>query len=155
MYEGRPFAEGDLSLTSVELSEVLRALKSEDFARQINRWANLAPTKDDILYFGIAVRGEVVGQVFLHDWDRQTKISLVGYHLYRQETRGRGIGTKALRLLLRYVAEETDLEKLVAITTDDNLASRGVGRKNGFLEIGSSRENPEHGIVMEWRVERP
>jgi hypothetical protein len=95
MYEGRPFAEDDLSLTSVELSEVLRALKSEDFASEINKWANLAPTKDDILYFGIAVRGEVVGQVFLHDWDRQTKTSLVGYHLYRQETRG---GVLALKL---------------------------------------------------------
>jgi RimJ/RimL family protein N-acetyltransferase len=154
IYDGRPYAEGDVSLTPVGLDEVLRAVKSDNYASRIDNWARLAATRADILYFGISVRSEVVGQIFLHEWDREAKTSLVGYHLYKQEERGWGIGTKALRLLQRYVAEETDLQNLVAITSDDNLPSRGVGRKNGFVEVGASREDPEHGTVMRWRVEK-
>jgi RimJ/RimL family protein N-acetyltransferase len=132
----------------------LSAVKSDDYASRIDNWAILARTRGDILYFGISVLSEVIGQIFLHEWDREAKTSLVGYHLYRQEMRGRGIGTVAMRLLQRYVADETDLEHLIAITSDENLPSRGVGRKNGFVEVGASREDPEHGIVMQWRVEK-
>jgi RimJ/RimL family protein N-acetyltransferase len=155
IYDGRPYAEGDVSLIPVRLDDVLNAVKSDDFASRIDNWASRASTRADILYFGISVRGEVVGQIFLHEWDREARTSLVGYHLYKQEMRGRGIGTVAMRLLRGYVAGETDLEYLIAITSDDNLASRGIGRKNGFLEAGPSREDPEHGIVLEWRVEKP
>jgi RimJ/RimL family protein N-acetyltransferase len=139
IYDGRPYAEGDVSLTPVGLDDVLSAVKSEDYASRIDNWASAASTRADILYFGISVGSEVVGQIFLHEWDRGAKTSLVGYHLYRQEMRGRGIGTIAMRLLRRYVADETDLEDLIAITSDDDLASRGVGRKNGFVEVGASR----------------
>jgi RimJ/RimL family protein N-acetyltransferase len=134
---------------------VLAAKKSADYTDQIDKWAGFAAVKDDILSFGISLEGQIVGQILLHDWDRFARKSLVGYHLYKQETRGRGIGKRALHLLQRYVAEQTDIRHLVAITTDDNIASQRICLSNGFVKVGPSREDPEHGMVLRWQVERP
>src|SRR5688572_18185471 len=118
--------DGEIALCRDSLNDVLAAKKSPDYSDQVDRWAGLAAVKDDILSFGISVEGRIVGQIILHDWDRLERTSLVGYYLYEQETRGRGIGKRALRLLQRHVAEQTDIRHLVAITTDDNIASHRI-----------------------------
>jgi RimJ/RimL family protein N-acetyltransferase len=153
IYAGSSLADGDLLLAGVRLSEVLSAPKSSDYATEIDSWVQLATTREDILYFAIRHRGELIGQVFLHDWERTAHSALVGCHVFLTGHRGLGFGTRALGLLLGYVATNTDIERLFAITTEENIASRAIGRRNGFLEIGRPREDPVHGLVMEWRVE--
>ena len=68
------------------------------------------------------------------------------------DPRGRGTGTKMLTLLQRYVREETTLRRLVAITSDDNVASQRIALKCGFVHTGPPREDPVHGMCFEWRV---
>jgi RimJ/RimL family protein N-acetyltransferase len=146
--------DGEIGLCADDSESVLAASKSLDYQEEIERWARLAELREDILYFGISYRGVVVGQMFLHDRAVDSRESLVGYHIYMQEMRGRGIGSRALLLLLRFVAERTDIASLIAITTDDNLASLGIARRAGFELLGPSREDPEHGVVMRWQVRR-
>jgi RimJ/RimL family protein N-acetyltransferase len=96
----------------------------------IREWTKAAEERDDVVLLEIAVDGKPVGQIFLHDIDEQRGESLVGYHLLAEHRR-RGIGTKALRLLIDHAREETSLETLVIITSGDNDASRRVAERAG------------------------
>ena len=152
IYSGDPLTLDDVSLRTILPETVVGESKSPDFEREINEWASTAGARDDVLYFAIFHEGALVGHIFLHDMDNETKTSLVGYHIFRREQRRQGIGAQALRLLQQYVIRQTDLRRLIAITTTDNAPSRAIGRKNGFTETGPSREDPDHGVVMEWLI---
>jgi RimJ/RimL family protein N-acetyltransferase len=117
--------------------------------------AHRALIEPSICYFGICHEGRTTGQIFLHDIDGIDKSALVGYHIFDPRDRGRGHGTAALRLLQHHVVTRTDLQRLVIITTRDNLPSRRIALQCGFAERGSSREDPVKGIVMGWSVQRP
>ena len=149
-YQGEPFSDSGVAIRAVAPEEVQRAPKSPDYADEISQWVELAKSDDGVLVFGIATESALVGQIFLHDQDSAGS-SLVGYYLFEAGSRSKGIGTTALRLLKRHVTARTGLKRLVAITTDDNVASRRVAEKDGFVFVGPSREDPEHGIVLAWR----
>lgn len=105
-------------------------------------WRGAAQRREDILYFAIREGEQFIGQIFLHDIDRERGEALIDYHILKAERRGRGIGTQALALLVQYVREQTSLRKLVVITSQDNHASRRVAEKNGFAFAGAPREDP-------------
>ncbi|MGH2352707.1 MAG: GNAT family N-acetyltransferase [Chloroflexota bacterium] len=105
-----------------------------------------------LFHFSIEWGGTPVGQIMLHDIDRQAHEALVGYHLFEPRFRGQGDGTRTLALLQRFIQEETDLERVVIITSDDNLASQRIAQKCGFVYTGAPREDPVHGVVCQWVV---
>jgi ribosomal-protein-serine acetyltransferase len=113
-------------------------------------WFTAAEARPDIYYFCVYCGDALVGQILLHDIDREQRTSLIAYHLFEPHNRGRGIGTSALRLLLRFVVEQTDLATLIIITSRDNLASQRIAQKCGFRYVGASREDPVSGVVFEW-----
>lgn len=152
LYNGVRYADGDISIGVPNVVAIQSAHKQADFDESMGKWLDRTVEDDHICYFGIYLGHLVIGQIFLHDIESVAKTALVGYHIFERSFRGRGFGTVALRLLQRYVAERTYLIRLCAITSRDNLASRSIGRKCGFVEIGPSREDPENGIVMEWLV---
>lgn len=117
---------------------------------QWNYWLLQARERDDVCYFSIYKVDSLVGAIFLHDIDRRSRESLVGYHLFEPENRGRGTGTTALRLLQQFVIEQTDLSTLVIITSHDNRASQRIAEKCGFMYGGAPREGP-HLELFKWR----
>ena len=120
----------------------------------VARWFFEVPRRDNACYFSVYVGRELVGQIFLHGIDTDRGESLVGYHVFEPRQRGRGTETKALTLLKRFAAERTGLRRLVIITSRDNLASQALARKCGFVLTGTSREDPENGLVFEWTIPR-
>lgn len=118
----------------------------------VQRWLSRAETADDVHYFAVHEGVALVGQIFLHDTNLEKGEALVGYHLFERRFRGRGIGTKMLTLLQRYVREATTLRRLVVITSDDNVASQRIALKCGFVHIGAPREDAVHGMCFEWRI---
>lgn len=58
--------------------------------------------------------------------------------------RGRGVCTRALRLLSRHALEELDLQRLELITDPDNRASQRVAEKVGFQREGVLRAHLRH-----------
>jgi RimJ/RimL family protein N-acetyltransferase len=62
----------------------------------------------------------------------------VGYWV-AATARGRGVCTRALRLLSRWALDELELQRLDLITDPDNLASQRVAEKVGFRREGVLR----------------
>jgi RimJ/RimL family protein N-acetyltransferase len=142
-----------VAIGSIEPAFVRTASKSPDIARAGEHWLQRAEQGDDTYYFGVFLGERLVGQILLHDIDPGTGEALVAYHLFEPDLRGRGIGTRALGLLGQFVADETGLRRLVMITSSDNIASRRIAEKNGFVHIGAPREDPS-GVLMIWDVRR-
>lgn len=145
--------QDEVSIEPPDVEAIRRAPKSVDVVHSVERWLADARQRNDIHYFAIMSRGAPIGQILLHDVDPYTKSALVAYHLFERHDRGRGVGTMALRLLVRFVQNNTDLTKLVIITARDNKASQRIAAKCGFIYVGTPRENPIDGVVYQW--ERP
>jgi RimJ/RimL family protein N-acetyltransferase len=129
----------DYSLKGVRIGPPAVGLLREGAAAEFSRWFDEAQERDDVCYFSVYSGQVLVGQILPHG--RNTGETLVGYHIFEPGQRGRGIGTKALTLLKRFVAEQTELRRVVIITSRDNPASRRLARKCGFVHIGAPRED--------------
>lgn len=148
-----------LSDETVHLGPPARSLLAgipiaDDVAEPVRFWLEEAEKTDSILYFAIYWQETWAGQILLHDMNPDTGESLIAYHLFDTDIRGKGIGSKALRLLINYVKNEITLRKLVIITSRDNIASQRTALKNGFGFIGPSREDPENGLVFVKKIYR-
>ena len=152
LHSGTHYEADGVRIGPPDLEAIARAPRDGDVARRVERWLSRAQRQDDVRYFSAHEGAALVGQIFLHDIDTEHAEALVGYHLFERRFRGRGIGTKMLALLQRYVREETTLRRLVAITSDDNVASQRVALKCGFVHTGPPREDPVHGMCFEWTV---
>ncbi|MEB2300252.1 GNAT family N-acetyltransferase [Lysinibacillus xylanilyticus] len=75
--------------------------------------------------------GNIVGRINLVDIDKTNDIAEVGYRVGK-EYGGKGIGAKALKLLLE---TEVSVKKIKAKTTTNNIASQRVLEKNGFKQV--------------------
>jgi RimJ/RimL family protein N-acetyltransferase len=113
-----------------------------------------APHREDVCYFSIYADWRLVGAIFLHDIDLATGETLIGYHLFDPAHRGQGIGTRALTLLKQYLKQQTQLTRAVIITSRENAASQRIALKCGFTHAGAPREDPENGLVFEWKIDR-
>ncbi|MFB7159285.1 GNAT family N-acetyltransferase [Lysinibacillus sp. NPDC056232] len=75
--------------------------------------------------------GNIIGRINLVDIDTTNNIAEVGYRIGK-EYGGKGIGAKALKLLLE---TEISVKKIKAKTTTNNIASQRVLEKNGFKQV--------------------
>lgn len=71
----------------------------------------------------------------------------IGY-FFKRSAWGRGYATEASRRLLKFVFEETPLKEVVATFHKDNLASRNVLEKSGFIDRGTMRCYGEDGLIF-------
>ena len=96
--------------------------------------------KESII-LGVFVEGEFCGLAEFYGYkDDIHKIS-VGYRLL-EKFWGQGIATEALRLMVRYLYEETDIEIITSSVMVGNTGSRIVAEKNGFdLVVHNAEED--------------
>lgn len=81
-----------------------------------------------------ATSGELLGSIGV----RLGEIGAVGYWVKR-EARGRGVASRALRLLSGWAVTEGGVERLELLTNPENLASQRVAEKAGFRREGLLR----------------
>lgn len=153
-YTGRLYRQGQVSIGPLDPSLLQSAKIAADVKVPVEFWVREAAGRDDVVYFSIFLGKDLIGQILLHDLNTDTAESLIAYHLFNSQLRGQGYGTQALRLLQSYILEQTTLNKLVIITSRDNLASQAIARKCGFRYLGGSREDPINDMVFEWQVSR-
>jgi RimJ/RimL family protein N-acetyltransferase len=91
--------------------------------------------------FAITERGRVVGSIGMGV--NNTRTGHIGYWC-ALEARGRGVTTRALRLLCRHALDDLRLERLELITDPDNRASQRVAEKAGFQREGVLRSHLVH-----------
>jgi RimJ/RimL family protein N-acetyltransferase len=92
--------------------------------------------------FAITLDGDVVGGIGMgvNSDDYRGRL---GYWV-AASARGRGICTRALRVLSRHALDEMHLQRLELITDPDNVASQRVAEKVGFQREGVLRAHLRH-----------
>ena len=80
----------------------------------------------------------ILGRINFVDIDESHKIGHLGYRVGQAHT-GKGIATKALKLLLETEIDK-DIKQIKAKTTTNNIASQKVLEKNGFEKIATAGE---------------
>ena len=85
--------------------------------------------------FIILLNGEAVGSVYLRDIDLDTKEAEYGIFIGEESARGKGVGTKSAKLILKYAFEELGLEKIFLRVFKDNPGAVRSYEKAGFKKI--------------------
>jgi RimJ/RimL family protein N-acetyltransferase len=100
----------------------------------------------------------LVGSFGLVEVDRERGYGEIGYWV-AAEARGRGIATRATRLLHDWAARELGLTTLEILSHRDNLPSRRVAERCGYSDTGELRRAPraeDHGepayMVYAWHA---
>jgi len=98
----------------------------------------------------------LLASVALMGIDRSERTGEIGYWVAR-EARGRGIATRAVRLVREWAAEELGLTTLEIVAHEDNAPSQAVARAAGFQPAGERSVPPREGlppgryVVHHWR----
>lgn len=153
-HTGATLTAGQAGIGPPSMAALTHTPKADDVAASFAHWSTAALARDGVYYFAILWDSVPVGQILLHDIDAQASSALVAYHLFEPRYRGRGIGAAALTLLVSFVREHTPLRELTIITSRDNLASRRIAQKCGFVEDGTPWEDPINGVVYRWQRPR-
>jgi RimJ/RimL family protein N-acetyltransferase len=91
--------------------------------------------------FAVTAGGRVVGSIGMKV--NESHSGQIGYWC-DSEARGRGVTTRALRLVCKHSFDELELERLELITDPDNRASQRVAEKVGFRREGVLRSHLAH-----------
>lgn len=78
--------------------------------------------------------GKPLGSVYIRDIDREHNKAEYGIFIGESQARGRGIGTSAARLMLRYCFEEEGLHRIYLRALSDNLQALRSYEKAGFVK---------------------
>jgi RimJ/RimL family protein N-acetyltransferase len=92
--------------------------------------------------FAVTENGTVVASIGM-TVNEELRNGHIGYWCTK-EARGRGVTTRALRVLCRWGFDELGLERLELITDPDNRASQRVAEKVGFCREGVLRSHLLH-----------
>jgi RimJ/RimL family protein N-acetyltransferase len=85
-----------------------------------------------------AESGEVIGSVGLHWLDAEHGVAEVGYWV-RREARGRGVATRATRLVSAWAISSCDMKRVQLRADSMNVASQRVAEAAGFRREGVLR----------------
>lgn len=92
-----------------------------------------------------AADDRLLGSFGVLDIDRASGSGEIGYWVAAAE-RGRGLATRAVRLLAAWAADELGLTRLQVLPHKDNAASRRVAEKAGFTDTGRLAGAPRAGV---------
>jgi RimJ/RimL family protein N-acetyltransferase len=142
----RPWTEDDVdalvvAINDAEIAHWIPTIPhpyTEDDARAFIR----GEVRDDHDAMAIELDGRVVGGLGIglnvHDYRGR-----IGYWV-AAASRGKGVCTRALRLLCRHALDELELQRVDLITDPDNIASQRVAEKVGFKREGVLRAHLRH-----------
>jgi RimJ/RimL family protein N-acetyltransferase len=83
----------------------------------------------------------LLGSFSVMELDHEPGFGEIGYWV-AAEARGRGIATRAVRLLADWARDELSLTRIVILPHKDNTASRRVAEKAGFRDTGELVGSP-------------
>lgn len=105
--------------------------------------------RDDIVFMAIVLQagGRHVGNIKLEPIDRRHSRATLGIMIGDPAARGKGIGTEAMILAMRYTFDVLGLHRLDLGVTSHNVAAIRCYEKAGFKQEGRFREavQREHG----------
>lgn len=111
----------------------------EDCQKSIERWGHkyIANTA---INAGIFFKGQLVGMVAFPDIDWQGKKTSLGYWL-SPEFEGKGTVIRCVNELIQYAFDRLDLNRIEISCAEDNVRSRALPEKLGFVKEGILRDH--------------
>lgn len=100
----------------------------------VDRYFDAKQAPDRVL-FAILRDGAPVGELQLKQIDREKKECTLSVHMQNDAVKGRGYGTQAERLALRYAFDVLDMAAVNADTVVKNTRSQHILEKLGFQHI--------------------
>lgn len=94
---------------------------------------------NEFLWF-VMHESDLVGQVSLQNVNSTMLTGEVAYTI-APTARSKGVATEAVRILTKHIFEKSQLRRLFAHVHVENLASRRVLEKNGYLQEGLLRQH--------------
>ena len=88
-------------------------------------------------FFAVLLDGDVIGEIHLKRIDRANRTCALGIHLQNDAVKGRGYGTRAEKLALKYAFEELGMRAVEADALLKNTRSQRVLEKAGFRYVRS------------------
>ena len=101
----------------------------------VDRYFDAKQTPDRVL-FAILKGGAPVGELQLKQIDREKRECTLSVHMQNDGVKGRGYGTQAERLALRYAFDVLDMAAVNADTVVKNTRSQHILGKLGFQHVG-------------------
>lgn len=90
--------------------------------------------------YGIFEDGQGVGMVSLHDIDHISRKCMFGIYVADQDKRGKGIGSKAMNLILDFAFNGIGLHRVGLEVLDSNENAISLYHKVGFHDEGMKRQ---------------
>jgi len=104
-------------------------------------WLESAATDESARPFVAHCDDELVGVFSVMELDLGRHYGEIGYWV-AAPARGRGLATRALTLLRNWAAGELGLELIQLLIHEDNVPSRRLAERTGFLDTGERRPAP-------------
>jgi aminoglycoside 6'-N-acetyltransferase len=125
----------------------------------VARWWNPAPDdwpleeEPDLHRLAVVVDGELAGYIqFWEDPDPSSRHADVDIFL-GPDAQGRGLGTEAMRAVVRHLIEDRGHHRITLGTSVDNARAIRVYEKVGFRKVGVLRKATRRHLSGEWEDE--
>ncbi|MDR0227581.1 MAG: GNAT family N-acetyltransferase [Flavobacteriaceae bacterium] len=92
---------------------------------------------------------KILGYCGYHTWYLEHDRAEIGYGLFSDEWKGKGVMTEVLNTVLHYGFTEMNLRRIEAFISPDNIASLSTVKKFGFIREGQLRSHYVKGGNME------
>ena len=110
----------------------------EDVKKVIEKWQKEFAGKKDVV-LGIYLDDKYVGNMGLHDINRNNSSAMIGYWL-AEDAQGQGIMTDCVRALSSYGFNELDLNRIYILCASGNTKSRAIPERLGYIQEGVLRD---------------
>lgn len=111
----------------------------EDFQSTIEKWGNKY-ISNTAINAGIFFKEKLVGMVAFPEIDWKGKKTSFGYWL-SPDYEGKGIVVRSVKVLIDYAFKNLELNRIEISCAEDNLRSRALPEKLGFIKEGVLRDN--------------
>ena len=137
-------AEGLFALVDSNRQYLRRWLPWVDFVVSLDderRWVQTHLAEDAPEYVLLMVyKGELVGTVGIRGRGSRNRQIEIGYWI-AENMQGRGIVTRSCRVLIDYMFERLNMNRVVIRASADNVRSRGIPHRLGFTLEGIERQS--------------
>jgi RimJ/RimL family protein N-acetyltransferase len=96
-------------------------------------------TKEDGMLVIVSAHDEIVGHIEFFKTVNYLDEYELSYQVYASEHRGKGVTTEAVNLLVCYLFEHKQVNRIRLVIHPDNLASRRLAEKCGFQHEGTAQ----------------